>query len=198
MKSRPGPRVVHVWAHVTRYRVGFKRGVASWLEVEESRRRLRVRVNGNGQDALAALTTQHPTPSRHLFLRVNALTCKRVGGSPGRTEIVSHESPTEETEMVVTLPIRLVNPLNRREHWAVRSKRNAGASSVARMALTSRAGLAARSQARACDADPDLAASVRRPRQRAGPFKSLVDGIADALGLSSDRADGVSLELRLA
>lgn len=94
--------------------------------------------------------------------------------------------------MLVTLPIRLVNPLNRREHWAVRSKRNQEHRAIARMALTSRRDW--RPEARPVHVT--LTRISPRPfdghDNAPAAFKSLVDGIADALGLSSDRADGVS------
>ena len=94
----------------------------------------------------------------------------------------------------ITLPFRLVNSLNERVHWAVKARRAREQRNVTRMALTSQHGWT-----------PDayrLPCVVSLTRISPRPFdghdglpascKNVADGIVDAMGLDSDRQDGLT------
>lgn len=95
--------------------------------------------------------------------------------------LVPQSVETTHGTLVIRLPLRLVNALNAREHWAVRRKRTAEQRSVARwMVETAMKRTTSRSfevtlirlGGRKMDSDGCV-----------GSFKAIRDGIADALGI---------------
>lgn len=94
--------------------------------------------------------------------------------------------------MKVSIPIRTVSSMNAREHWAKRARRNKQERTIARMLV--RDGLSKESRL------VKVVLTRKGPRlldsdNLAGSFKSIRDGIADALGID-DGSDSISWEYR--